>query len=314
MANVNCEACEELRQTDPNMIVNGWSDSECTSMKNDTGLVASKGHNDCQDLEDMNDCMVGNLDAEIDKYEVCDWKKFMHKFIPNLWTLESAIICAICGIWTNIHSLWSKIGEILNELSQLWQKVNQILGNITNINNWQTRVNCQIDKLTSVRSIYIDGLTSATLGLGVQWRTSGTGHDELPTMMGNAYVLRINGSLKFTGSKWLNFTGNTDDGNWLVYRYKINKAQYGILNMWSDIMMSNNAAHITGYAQVYGAGETTPGYWGWDDPNGAEVVPDGYIYVDIRVSNIQSWGIASNTGNVTLTGSVPILTNIEALC
>jgi len=75
-------------------------------MKNDTGLVASSGHNDCEDLTDMNDCLIGNEDAELEKYDTCDWKKFMHRFIPNLWTLQSAIICAICGIWTNIHNLW----------------------------------------------------------------------------------------------------------------------------------------------------------------------------------------------------------------
>lgn len=151
MLNVNCEACEDIKQTDPSLIVNGWSDSECASMKNDTGLVASSGHNDCQDLTDMNDCLIGNEDAELEKYDTCDWKKFMHRFIPNLWTLQSAIICAICGIWTNIHALWeeirkiwaeiekiwaeiqkiwNKIGDILAEINRIWQKINQLIANL----------------------------------------------------------------------------------------------------------------------------------------------------------------------------------------
>ena len=133
MLNVNCDACEDIRETDPSLIVNGWSDSECTSMKNDTGLVASKGHDDCEDLTDMNDCMIGNLDADLEKYDVCDWKKFMHKFIPNLWTLESAIICAICGIWTNIHNLWAEIAKIWKAINDILEEIQNLWNNIRNI-------------------------------------------------------------------------------------------------------------------------------------------------------------------------------------
>lgn len=135
MLNVNCEACEDIRQNDPSLIVNGFTDAECASLKNDTGLNPSSGHNDCQDLTNMNDCLIGNEDAELENYEVCDWKAFMHNFIPNLWTLESGIICAICGIWTNIHNLWTQIQNILTQIQNLWTKVNCAYNSVVNLAN-----------------------------------------------------------------------------------------------------------------------------------------------------------------------------------
>jgi len=288
MANVNCRACEDIRANAPNLIVNGLGDTECNSLKNDTGLNPSSGHNDCTDLHDLNDCLVGNMEQEVEAYDVCDWKEFMKQFIPNQWTTSKGIICAICGIWTNIHSIWNKL----------------------------SKHDCMLDKLTGEISIYVDGLTEADLGTGVQWRTSGD-HDAYPSLKGNACVLQVNGSLKFVGNKWLNFTGNTDSGNWLVYRYKINKAKYGIKKMWSNTLMSNNAGTILAYAQVYDGDSddaTTPGQWGWDDTSGVKTAPPGWIYLDIRISSIISWGITGSNGNITLTGVVPIVTSVDAQC
>lgn len=112
MANVNCQACEDLREVAPSLACGGFTDDMCTSLQNDTGLTASSGNNDCTDLDNMNDCLIGNEDANVELFEVCDWKKFMHEFIPNLWTMLKAIICAICGIWTNIHNLWTKVNAL----------------------------------------------------------------------------------------------------------------------------------------------------------------------------------------------------------
>lgn len=106
MAELNCSACEDLRQDAPNFINYGLTDNECASLGNDTGLNPSSGNNDCTDLNNMNDCLVGNMQEEVDAYEVCDWKQFMKLFIGNVWTVLKGIICAICGIWTNIHNLW----------------------------------------------------------------------------------------------------------------------------------------------------------------------------------------------------------------
>lgn len=123
MAEINCAACEELRQTSPEFIVNGLTDEICSSLANDTGLSPSDDHNDCTDLHNLNDCLVGNEATEVDAYDVCDWKPFMKQFIPNLWTVLKAIICAICGIWTNIHKIWEEIAKI-------WEKINCVYGGL----------------------------------------------------------------------------------------------------------------------------------------------------------------------------------------
>ena len=119
MAKINCSACEDLRQTDPNLIVNGFGDDECTSLMNDTGLVASSGNDDCTDLNNLNDCLVGNMEAEADMYEVCDWKTFMKQFIPNVWTTLKGIICAICGIWKNIHNINEQLATICPSIDNI---------------------------------------------------------------------------------------------------------------------------------------------------------------------------------------------------
>lgn len=294
--NYNCEACDTLRTDVPSLICNGLDEDMCTSLSNDTGLNPSSGNTDCEDLNNLNDCLIGNMEAETELYSTCDWKDFMKQFIPNLWTTLKAIICSICGIWTNIHNLWTAINGIGDDTE---------------------RIDCIVNALSSAKTFNIDGLTEAQLGQGVQWRTDGD-HTAYPSIVGNAFVLRVNGSLHFTGSKWLNRTGcidgNTDDGNWLVYRYKLNKAKYGLITCWNAPVMANNAGNILGYAQCYGPGETTPGYWGWGDTNGAVTVPDGYIYIDIRVSNIVTWGITGDNGNVTITGVIPCLTDNTSKC
>lgn len=117
MANINCEACDEIRQTSPGLIINGLGDEECTSLQNDTGLNPSSGHTDCEDLNNLNDCLVGNMAAEVDAYEVCDWKPFMKKFIPNVWTTLKGIICALCGIWTRIHCIYNGLVNLVNKLA-----------------------------------------------------------------------------------------------------------------------------------------------------------------------------------------------------
>lgn len=112
MANISCTACEELRQEAPEFVMSGLTDDMCTSLMNDTGIEPSSGHDDCEDLNNLNDCLVGNMEAEVKAYNVCDWKKFAEEFIPNLWTTLKAMICAICGLWKNVNCLKQKVSLI----------------------------------------------------------------------------------------------------------------------------------------------------------------------------------------------------------
>lgn len=101
----NCSACNDLRENAADFLVNGVTNTACTSLKNDTGFNPSSNTNDCDDLNDANDCLVGNMADEIEAYDICDWKEFMKKFIPNVYNVIKAIICAVCGLWCNFHAL-----------------------------------------------------------------------------------------------------------------------------------------------------------------------------------------------------------------
>lgn len=96
----NCSACSELQENSPDFVMNGVSEGVDLSLRNDTGFNPTSGHDDCQDLNDANDCLIGNMEDEVDAYEVCNWKDFMIEFIHNLWTVLKAMISAICGLWT----------------------------------------------------------------------------------------------------------------------------------------------------------------------------------------------------------------------
>lgn len=117
MANINCDACSDLRNDAPNVVVNGITDTECASLKNNTGLSPSSGNDDCKDLDNLNDCLIGNLEGEIEAYDVCEWKPFMKKFLPNLWTVLKGIICAVCGVWTNIATIWERLELLCKMIS-----------------------------------------------------------------------------------------------------------------------------------------------------------------------------------------------------
>lgn len=120
MSNIDCGACNDLRDYAPHFVQNGITSTECNSLKNDTGLNPSLTtlHTNCEDLDDVNDCLVGRMDGELEAYETCDWKKFMHKFIPNLYELEKAILCGDCGQWSNIHFLHDRLSDLCQIVMQ----------------------------------------------------------------------------------------------------------------------------------------------------------------------------------------------------
>lgn len=115
MSSINCSACTDLQEYAPEFTQNGVTTNVAASLANDTGFNPSLAatHTDCDDLNDANDCLVGRMDQEIEAYEMCDWKEFMHKFIPNVYEVIKAIIASICGMWVKIHGLCNSIDAIL---------------------------------------------------------------------------------------------------------------------------------------------------------------------------------------------------------
>lgn len=135
--NINCSACEEILEYAPDFAQNGVTDTVCNSMKNDTGInpQVSVTHTDCEDLNLANDCLVGRMDDELEAYDSCEWKKFMHKLLPNLYNLLKLMICAICGLWVNVHDLWDEIDQLWAQIRSILLRLTDIEGDITNIKN-----------------------------------------------------------------------------------------------------------------------------------------------------------------------------------
>lgn len=107
MSQPSCDACSNLREYNAQFIMNGVSDSVAESLQNNTGFNSclDELHTDCEDLNDANDCLLGHMDDDVDNFEVCDWKDFMHNLLPNLYEVIKAIIAAVCGLWTKLEKL-----------------------------------------------------------------------------------------------------------------------------------------------------------------------------------------------------------------
>ena len=99
--NYDTHACAEVCEKSPEFAQVGVTAAVCNSLKNNTGLnpnlpVLSDNETD---LAQALDCLVGRLDDEVDCYENCDWRKFMHDMIPRFYNMMKAMLCSDAGAW-----------------------------------------------------------------------------------------------------------------------------------------------------------------------------------------------------------------------
>lgn len=111
MSVISCDACNELRQNASNFVQNGVDNTVCASLMNNTGFNPSLTvlHDNCEDLHNANDCLIGRMTDELEAYDVCDWKDFSNKYMSNLYEMLKAIICSDCGEWAKITALCESI-------------------------------------------------------------------------------------------------------------------------------------------------------------------------------------------------------------
>lgn len=311
MAEIDCTICEELKDTSVEFISQGITDNICTSLANDTGLNPELPvlHTDCEDLDVMNDCLIGRPADELEKYDVCEWKKFMRKYIGNLYTMFKGLVCAVCGLWTNIHNLWKRLAKAENDLADLINRIDHL--------------ECMITALTTTQEIQFD-VGEFIAGTDVYFRSSGSVAIGVSfDVIGNMGVL--NASVGFNdNSKWLTELGHTSPGDegWLVCELHINKAATGIRHIYAaDSQTINTGCYL---ASVYGFdgdrdfntygrarrgiySNQTPEQWGWQD--GSRNVPPGWIYLQLRVNNI----MAVHSG-VSFFANVVVVRDADIVC
>ena len=300
---VYCEACETLRLQDPNLIANGFSDENCANMSQDKGLTGI--NNDCTDLGTMNDCLVGSMGAEAEISGMCGWQDYMKKLIPNLWTFNKAIICAICGIWDNIWELWYNV-------NRLWCIVNHM----------GDGVSLEIGEEESAKSYVVAGKGISFLGRG-----TGDRENDIRVRYIGGGLLIVDGTLTFNKDDFddTDYCWNFDNGTqirrtksrkgnslWnntsgtlshmvtygeLLYEVRINLAYYPEI----DKIFPGIGAP-TGYGgyqvnyTVFTAGQYAAGQHGRCDTktgvptqsgfDGGHLVPDGWLYIQARMINI----------------------------
>lgn len=312
MRDVDCSACSELMENAPTFVSNGVTSRICASLKNDTGLNPSLKvlHTDCEDIELANDCLIGMMDNELEKEELCDWKTFMHKFIPNVYQMFRVFGCTVCGLWTNIHNLWTAVNK-LKDMSE--------------------RIDCLINYMYKGASFSIgentEGDAYAVAGKGVSFLQSHSSDAHASDISLN-YI--AGGLMRFVGSfKYYNndFTdeaacGNYDNGYsmtrsdqrkgnsfWgtvsteaafpsggeLICELRIKRSSYPqIKTFFAGFGQEGGGGSYSVRMIVFNEGAYAYGQHGWCESDGTpsqdgydrgHLVPDGWTYLQVRLTS-----------------------------
>ena len=302
MLETDCLACTELRENVPELVVNGWQDEYCATMESDNGL--GYGNNDCEDLNTMNNCLIGNMADEAQIAEVCDWRSFMSNFITNIWTVFKAIICAICGIWDQIWMLWENV-------ERLWC--------ILNYHSYGEELIISEDD--TGESYIVAGKGVSFLEVGQSGAASQVGFEYIA-----GGLVQVHGSLAFNqndftdegqcwnydlngvdprytqarkgNSYWHNTTGTTVNlRSELLYEIRISLAQYPkISKIFNGIGSPTGAGAYQVNLIAFEGGRYIHGQHGLCDPatgdpiqvgdDRGHLVPNGWIYVQARMTNV----------------------------
>lgn len=299
-----CSACDELRENAPNLIVNGLGTTECNSLKNDTGLNPSSGNNDCTDLENLNDCLVGNMAAEVDAYDVCDWKEFTKKLIENLWTTLKGIICAICGIWTNIKNLWAAVRKLECLVNYLFTGATFRIGEETDSSKSHIVAGKGVSFLnvsqsgssTDILLEYIAGGFAKLTG-SCKFYTSNFTDAKSCWNYDNNGVNPTQSASRSGYSIWNSTDENLVSGGELVYEVRVKKSEFPqIYNLYTGLGLNSAGGGYHVLARVFYEGQYAWGqhgnceeYTGDPIPTGGDrghKVPSGWIYLQVRITYI----------------------------
>lgn len=282
---MNCKACSDIRSYAPVVADNGITEEVEKSLMNDTGFNPNltKLHTDCEDMKDLNDCLIHNLKNEIDGYDVCTWKDFTkNKLVKRLYEMFKGINASLCGLWCKIKGISGgytiQIGE---------DEMDMGIG-----------VTLRGDEQHRYPTLQI---------VGSSWRFEGG--FAIDATNNPAHWGKL--GLAEDGSAISGHILNTPSGNWTLCIVRIKKStNKQIRNLYSGVGSFVDASMGNVRVSFYNEGETYYGPWG--EESGTRTVPAGYIYARISVSGVTTWGYeTTGTKNIAVSASGTARTNLD---
>lgn len=182
-----CKTCEDLQQYSPDFVANGVTDEMCSNLESNTGLM-NNGRENCTDLHNANDCLIGGIAEKATSYNPCDPNKMIEDLAKNTMHVIDMLICSDCGQWKQIELLWNAINDLLGKyddllalikalqqsVSQIQQRIQQLQNSIddldgrvdtntTNISNATTNLNSTMTALKKIlENLHTSGAWSTT--------------------------------------------------------------------------------------------------------------------------------------------------------
>lgn len=293
MSTINCEACSELRENAPDFVQNGVTTEICNSLANDTGLNPNLTslHTDAEDLHNVNDCLIGSMDSAIEAYDVCDWKEYMHKFVPNLYEFNKAMICSLGGVWSYLHEMACQMGYLFNGVSFS-------IGEDPTANSYVVagkgisfyQVDSQEYVSSNISLVYIAGGLVRGGGSMIFHQTDFTD--------AKACVNFDNGSVERTsrarlGNPLFSQTGRWVSGGELLYEIRFKNSAYPqVKRFFNGFGVQGNGGGYSISAGVTTEGNYAYGQHGTCDAQGnptsegfsaGHLVPEGWTYIQVRM-------------------------------
>lgn len=318
MSLISCSSCEDLRQDAPNLILNGLGDTEIASLKNNTGYNPSNDNNDCTDLENAIDCLIGSMINEIEAYDVCDWKEFMKAYLPNHWTVDRSLLASLCGAWCYIRQLTVGKNYGLHAYEDDDPTKPAINGfkiasgvkvNYSSVGTAPAAIYIYGNTARVTGTLRFDGYMPSTYtnGQNVYWTDFYNGGTDITNVAGHSSA-----------------HGDTPNGGLLLYQYEIDPCDFGFSRIFSVSLFPGTAGDFRCRLVTVAKGGYYPYDWGVDTTQPGNVdgmqqyspLDDNKILIQCRLEYVNTWGItgANHVANVTpngITGVLPCTNEIS---
>ena len=129
-----CKTCEDLQVYSPDFVLKGVTDQMCENLKANTGLM-NKGRENCTDLHNANDCLIGGIAEKAKSYNSCDPNTMIEDLAKNTMHVIDMLICSDCGQWNEIKKIWDEIQKIWDAIEELQNGMNSQGANINKMLN-----------------------------------------------------------------------------------------------------------------------------------------------------------------------------------